>query len=106
MPLPPRRAPCTLNTSVTHVECANLTREASAQLPSVPCTLSAIHAQLMRDSHQVRQPHTRSQRPAALGANAAVAAPSAMHAQHERDSCRARQPHTRSRHPAALSTAA
>mmetsp|Transcript_34345 Transcript_34345/g.89776 ORF Transcript_34345/g.89776 Transcript_34345/m.89776 type:complete len:109 (-) Transcript_34345:78-404(-) len=41
----PCRVRCTLNTSVTHVECASLTKEeASAQLPSVPCTFSAMHA--------------------------------------------------------------
>eukprot|EP00966_Prymnesium_polylepis_P189105 4381189-Prymnesium_polylepis.1 len=71
-----RRVPCTLNSSVAHLECASFAPEASAQPPP------------------------------ALQSNAALAAPSALHAQHERASPQVHQPHTRSQRPGALSAAA
>jgi hypothetical protein len=58
--------------SVTRLKCSSLTPEASAQLPSAlqPNVAiagpSAMHAQQGRDSHQVREPHTRRWRLAVL----------------------------------------
>ena len=72
----PSCVPCTFSTSVAHIECAGLRREASAQLPSAwqpnaaIAALSAMHAQHVRDLHRAHQPQTRSQRPAALNAAA------------------------------------
>jgi len=67
-----RRVPCTPDMSVTRLKCSSLTPEASAQLPSAlqPNVAiagpSAMHAQQGRDSHQVREPHTRRWRLAVL----------------------------------------
>jgi len=70
-------------TSVTHITCASPTRVAGAKLlaalqPNAAVAASGalhakserMHAPHERDSHQVRQPHTRGRRPAALSAAA------------------------------------
>eukprot|EP00966_Prymnesium_polylepis_P131528 3042240-Prymnesium_polylepis.1 len=76
----PRRVPSTLNKRVTHVGCASLTREASAQLPSALQPNAAItapsakHAQLKRDSPRTsRKREASTQLPSAQQPNAAVA---------------------------------
>ena len=126
LPLP-RRAPCALRMSVTHIVPSAThaqyergsypvhqpPREASTQLPSAlqpQCCLSpsAMHARHERDTPQVQQPHTRSQRPSALSAAAQCRyrRAKAMHAQQGRDSHQVREPHTRSWRLAVLSVAA
>ena len=126
LPLP-RRAPCALRMSVTHIVPSAThaqyergshpvhqpPREASTQLPSAlqpQCCLSpsAMHARHERDTPQVQQPHTRSQRPSALSAAAQCRyrRAKAMHAQQGRDSHQVREPHTRRWRLAVLSVAA
>mmetsp|Transcript_74901 Transcript_74901/g.206593 ORF Transcript_74901/g.206593 Transcript_74901/m.206593 type:complete len:91 (-) Transcript_74901:66-338(-) len=65
-----RRVPCTLRTSVTHIQCTSLMEKPVPGCPQrcSPMLLSpsAMHALNERDSHPVHQSHTRSHHPAAL----------------------------------------
>jgi len=87
-----RRVRCTLHTSVTHIKCARLTPEASAQPPSAlqpyaaVAALGAIHTQHERGSLQMHQPPARSRRPAALSIADQCCSRRATRPRQERDS--------------------